>query len=263
MPQTDNPRTAIGGNNPPPLADVLREKYAPLFERLKAWKARAARAASIVPETLEDCAKLEALFADGRDLANDADGAREREKDPYLRAGQEVDAVFNAGLRDLIGADQRKPGLARQLLDRAAARKLAITREEQARAAREAERVQAEAQRLAEKAQRQEDAGKVKDADRTQAQAEATEDRAGALAAQAAAPVQEASKTRIGGVTSSVRAQLVCTGVVRAELDLDALRPYFTQQALIDAVQAGLKMQAFTTLKGAAISEKAIGSVRR
>ena len=50
--------------------------------------------------------------------------------------------------------------------------------------------------------------------------------------------------------------------VVRDELDLNALRSYFKQEHLIDAVNAGIKIGAFTALKGAAIIEQAIGRVR-
>jgi hypothetical protein len=265
MPNTDpNPRAVAGANNPPDLATVLKEKHQAIFDRLKAWKAKAKAADKIVPITLEDCAKLDKIFADGRDIANDADAIRKKEKQPSLDEGNVIDAVFNVGVRDEVGAGQGKEaGLARSLADKAATKKLELTRAAQRKLDEEADKVAAAAERLAEKAQSQADAGRGKVADTTQRQAEALEEHAQQLAVQAAAPVQEASKTRIGGITSSVKAELVCTGVIRAELDLEALRPYFKQEHLELAVQTALKMGAFKELKGAAIIEKAKGSVRR
>lgn len=256
------PNAGPGHNNPPSTAALLKEKHKSLFERRRAWLASASKL-DLNPQTEEDCKKLEDVYAVGRDLFNDADGVRTQEKEPHLKAGREIDEFFNEEFRDKIGADAKKPGLARQILQAAADRRLAITRAAQARAAADAERARKEADRLEEQRAAQEDRGKVREADVTAAKVDGLDRHADALEAQAAAPVAEASRDRTAsGRAVSVNAKLVCTGVVRGELDLEALRPYFKQDALVDAVNAALKMQAFTTLKGAAIVEQAVGRVR-
>lgn len=258
--------TATAGHNKPPALDViLKEKHKPVFERTRAWlrKAKLAESTGLKPQTLEDCARLEALYKDGRDIANDADGIREKEKEPSLTEGKIIDGLFNGEVRDVIGADPKKGGLAQRILQAAAAKRLELTRAEQTRLAQQAETARKESDRLAEVAARQEDKGQIRQADVSFAKADGAGRLADAAEAAAQAPVSEASRAVIGGGRSvSVDAKLECTGVVRGELDLDTLRPYFDQDALVKAVNNALKMKAFTSLKGAAIIEKAVGRVR-
>lgn len=262
MPEAENPRAKIGGNNAPPAAVLLKEKHKDIFERARKWIAKAKKV-DLNPKVEADCAKLEDLFAEGRDIANDADRIREREKEPHLKAGQEIDGLFNGEIRDALGTDPKKGGLAQSIRQAAADRRLAITRAYQAEQDAAAARARKEADRLTEQAQSQEDRGRVKDADLTTAKADAADRHADNLAAQAAAPVAEASRARTaGGRSVSVDAKLTCNGVVRGELDLEQLRPYFDQDALVKAVNNALKMKAFTALKGAAIIEQAVGRVR-
>lgn len=261
MPEAANPRAAIGGNKPPSEIELLKEKHKAIFDRARNWLRRA-KLVKVVPENLDDCAKLEALYAEGRDIANDADRVREAEKKPHLDAGRAVDELFNGDIRDEIGADSKNPGLARELLNAAAAKRLEITRKKQAAQAEAAERARKEADKLAERAKSQEDRGHVREADVTQAKVAGLDAHADDLAARAAAAVAEASRDRVGGRTVSVDAKLVCNGVVRGELDLEALRPYFRQEDLVFAVNQGLKIKAFQKVKGAAIIEQAVGRVR-
>lgn len=263
MPTTDkNPRAVPGNNNPPTWTEQLTARYAEQLETAKKWIAKAKRA-NLEPQTIEDCAKLDALFAEGRDLANDMEADRAKEKDPFLKIGQEIDTFFNGSFRDALGTDPKKGGLARNILQAAADRRLAITRAQQAADAAAAAALQKRADELAEKQAAQEARGQTKQADVTGVQVGALDQKAGQLAAQAAAPVAQASKVSIGGGrSSSVTGKLECNNVVRAELDLEALRPYFDHDALVKAVNTGLKLQGFTTLKGAAIVEKAVGRVR-
>ena len=252
----------IGDNNPPPLSAILKEKHKDIFERAKKWLAKAKRA-DLNPQTIEQCSKLEELFAEGRDIANDADRIREKEKEEPLKACKEIDGLFNGEIRDTIGTDPKKGGLARSILDAAASRRAAIAREEQRKADAAAQKARDEAERLEQKAQAQEGKGQVRQADVTAAQAEGVHQLADELEAKAAAPITEATRDRTaGGRSVSVNVKLECTGVVRAELDLEQLRPYFDQDALVKAVQKALDLKAFTELKGAAIREKAVGRVR-
>lgn len=254
---------AAGHNNPPPLGDQLREKYASLWDRFKKWERRAKIAKDIKPQTLEDCTKLKALFREGADLENDIESARKKEKDEYLRLGQTVDTTFKAGLSDQIGATTQKPGLARDLLQAAADFELAEAEKAQAAAKAAADKARATADALAEKAAQQDAAGKGKLAQVTENRADAAIQEAEHLETVAAAPVQNLTRSTVGGLSSSVKAKLVCEGVVRGELDLEALRPYLKQEHLVEAVNKALGLEAFTTLKGASIVKKAVGSVRR
>lgn len=260
---TQNPRAAVGGNNPPSTEEIMREKHAPIFERLVTWKKSAKRLINFVPETLDDCAKLEKIYREGADLANDADGIRAKEKEPHLRAGQEVDAVFNVGVRDEVGADKKKPGLAATLLQKAADRRLAITRAEQKEAQERADILAREAQKRADEAARHEAAGRNLKADVAQAQAQATSEAAERAEVESRQDVSIASKTRAGGVTSSVRVKHVCTAIDKVNLDLEAIRLFIDPKALQAAVDAYVKQTGVTTVKGASIEERADGSVRR
>jgi len=253
-----NPRAVIGNNNPPSLTEVLKDKHAPIFDRLKKWEAKAKKA-DLAPQTLEACAALDKLFLDGKDIANDADSIREQEKEPYLRAGKEIDTVFNAGVRDVVGV---KGGLAQKIADASAAKKLAVARAAQQAEREKAEALQREADKLAAKAKADEDAGRVKQADQKLAQAEAVAAAAGAADAASQADLRTASRSVIGGIKSSVSAAMVCTGIIRKELDLEELRPFLKEADLIAAVNARLRNDT-SPIKGAVLTEKAIGSVRR
>lgn len=249
-----------GDNNPPVQTreQELQAKHAKLFERRDAWLKAAKKLTGFAPKTAEDCAKLNKHFADGRDLLNDADGVREVEKKPFFLIGKEIDATFNGGIRDQI-----KP-LAEGFRDTAAARLLALTREQQAKDAAEATRVRLLAEAQTQKAAEQESKGEVRLADATTAGAEAIHQAADRLETFATADVGEASKAvaSAGGVKASVTGKMVCDGVNRAEIDLEALRPYLKQTDLIAAANAYLAM-GNATLRGAIIVEKAVGRVGR
>lgn len=245
----------IGHNNPPTLAERLKLDHADLFKRARAWTAKAKKA-DLKPKTEDDCAVLNKLFADGDALIKEAASVHTKEKEPFLRDGKIVDAAFNAGIRDVLKPD------ADEIRQAAADKLLAITRERQRLADIEADRVRERAEQLAEQAAKQESAGKVREADKTQAQAEALETEADRLEASASQGLRDASRTFVGGVSASVGAKLVCTGVDRPKLDLETLRPFLKEDALIAAVEAYLKA-GNKTLTGAIIVEKAVGSVRR
>lgn len=259
MPTTTAPRAAkIGDNNPPTTEQLMKEKHAAIFQRLAAWQKKAKKA-KLTPETLEECIALDKLFAEGRDIANDADSVRKKEKEPHLRAGQEVDDVFNKGVRDEVGV---AAGLAKQILQASANKKLAITRAEQAAAAAEEERLRRQADAAEEKARQKAEAGDTKNAAVLENRVEALDsaaDQAGHIARQ---DVAVASKVSTGGLSSSVAAKMVCTGILnRNELDMPALLPFIKEDALIAAVNAYLGM-GNKTMKGAVITEQAVGRVR-
>ncbi len=255
-------RHGIGGNNPPTITEALTAKHAPLFARRDAWlkDVKKYEKTPPVPVTLEDCAKLDALATRGRDIQNDGDAIRTTEKEPYLRDGQEVDAIFNGGVRDVIGYDAKKPGMAMRLANISAARKAQIVKDEQARQLAEATKLQEAANKLAAKSETSEAAGRNKVADQQMSQALNTQEQAVAAQALGSADVSSASKTIIGGIAKGVTMEKVCTGIVRADLDLETLRPYLKEADLIAAAQAAAR--AGYAVKGAVVVERAKNNLR-
>lgn len=250
------PATAeIGHNRPPTTEELMRQKHPAIFERLKTWLGKAKRA-NLEPQTLDDCTALDKLFADGRDIINDANTVREKEKAEPLKLCKEIDGVFNVGVRDEVKVINDRLNAA------SAARRLAITRAQQEAQAAEAERLRKEAEKRAEAAAKKEEKGQNVQADVDRNRADALHGVADSLETQATADVSKASQTRADGVTSSVKAELVCVGIDRSKVDLEALRPFLKEDHIIEAVGRYLKM-GNKSLAGAAIEERAKANVRR
>lgn len=250
-----NTRAAIGGNRPPALADILKDRYADLFKRTKSALAKL-KACNLAPQTKEDCAKLNGVVADVKALMKEADDVRTKEKDEFLKSCKTVDGLFNGEVRDSLKDPLEK------VADAAASRLLAITREEQKVAAEAAQKAADEAAKRAKEAAAAEAKGQHHTADLKSSQAEAAQDNADQLAAFAARDEGQASKTSLGGVSMSAKGKLVCTGVNKAELDWATLGAFIKEETLIDAVNRYLSI-GNQTLRGAIITEKAIGSARR
>lgn len=259
-----NPRAVMGGNSPPPSLDVpsvdgLKRKHAELYRRLTTLKAKITRVKDLQPTSVEHCSMLEEVFAEGRDLANDAERKRVEEKDPYLEAGKTIDGLFNGDFRDFIGV---KEGTAKALFDRAARWRIEEDNKAKVAAAAAAKAAREEADKAAEQARRQEAAGKVRQADAHYDRADALDQKANALEAQAASsePVRAATAS---GRSVSAATKKECTAVNRDGLDLERLRPYLKPADLVAAVNAGLKNGAFQDgLKGAVFEDKIVGRVR-
>lgn len=256
-------RTVTAKDNQPPLEEALRVKHKPIFERLEAWKPKAEKAEKALAkkplETIQDVEKLEALLIEGRDIANDADTVREKEKAEPFDICKRIDTLFNGGVRDIVGWDEKKGGLAARLRRAAAERRVAIGREEQARAAAEAQRIRQEAEAVNARAAEVTAAGDVKVGAVIANQAEAIHQEADKMAAKAEAPLAEATRSVVaggGGVRVSADTKMVCTGVVRKDLDLEALRPFLKEDVLIAAVNAVLATGE-KTVRGAVIQEQA------
>lgn len=258
-----NKTAGIGDNNPPSNTELLREKHKPIFDRLKTWEKEAKKVAALVPQSEADCIKLEKVYRDGKDLANDADGIRVVEKKPHQDAANEVDEVFNKGVRDVVGAVANKPGTANELLQRAADWRLAEAKKESERLAKEAERLAEQEARSRAAAERAEARGDHRNADLHANKAETAAEAADRAAISAQRDIGEISRSTAGGLTARVKGTFTCDGIKRAELDLETLRNFIDQKALIAAVDAYLKATGEKTLKGAAITEKAKGSIRR
>lgn len=249
-----NPRATIGDNQPPALDVILKDRYADLEKRRKAWNKKAADA-DLSPKTEADIQALEKLFVDGDKIAKDAEAARVVEKDEPLKAGKIIDAFFNQGFRDTINA------LANPIKNAALKRRAEITAEEQRKAKEEADRKAKQAADDQAKADAAAARGDHRMAEVHDRRADAKMNEAAAAQATASQDLRTASRSSAGGITSAVGMKDVCTGIVKAELDLEALRPFLKEADLIAAVNTALKM-GNPKPKGAIVEQQIVGSIR-
>lgn len=246
---TDNTRANIGHNNPPALDVVLKDRYEPLTKRVKAWEKKA-KAADQDPKTLEDCLALDKLVADGATLAGEAKTAQEKEKEEPAKMVKIIDGFFLS--KGIVG--QITP-LKDTLNTASAKRKVAIARAEQAKAEAKALADKKAADELEAKGRAAEDRGEYRLADQHFAKAD---DRAASAQSNTAVAQQDlASATRVetGGIRAAATAKMKCASVIKADLDLEALRPYLKPADLVDAVNAALKLDASFRVKGAVLEE--------
>lgn len=256
---TGEARLGIGGNSPPNIANLvndalptleadIRAEHKEVLDRAKTAERRLKAAKP--PETEEDCVKLTKLFADVQDVVNDAEAIRAKVKGPFFKAAKVPDAIFNAGVRDVLDPTMTTLKKAVAKLRAEAAKKVQAEQEEAARKA------QATAERAQQRGEQQDEAGRVGAADVSYAQAEASMQEATSLRAQAAAPLATATKTEVAGVRSSASVKKICTGIIRPSLDLELLRPYLAEADLIKAVNAYIKANPSTqTFAGAALDD--------
>lgn len=250
-------------NQPPTVDETMRARHAKVFERLNVWKAKAEKAVKKTPKTQADCAALDALYLEGRDIRNDADALRTKEGKEPFELYSAINTVFNQGVRDVVGSEAGRPGLANRLKQAAADQRLALTRAEQQRAKEESDRLEAKRLEQEQAAAATAKRGDNRIAEVQQAGADALGADADRLDVFASKPLAEASKVTVGGVTASADSKWVCQGVNRAELDLPGLLPYIKSDTLIEAVNAYLKQTQEKSFKGAVVTEVAVGRVRR
>jgi hypothetical protein len=278
MSETFNPRAVPGDNQAPDHAQIvidrLADDYREAVKNVDELLDEARDAAPVVnsdPEALT----LGALIKRLRDADTRLEAYREAEKQPYLRGGNAVDNFFHA-LRDKI-ARRRKgdravcPGAIDILQSRIdvwqqqkeAARRAELERErlEAARVAREqdkarrmAEQAAEEARLAAERARRADtQATKGAIADNKAGQAALARAQAELAAEQAeearlATLVKAADITRVRGNDASGAGVILTTArepyamlVDRALVDMEALRPYFTDFEIETAVRGWAK----------------------
>jgi hypothetical protein len=206
---SSNLRAVIGDNRAPDMAArvtaELDRDYAELDRNVEVLLERT----RLLPEVIEDEATALRVGADIKELKDtDArvEAFRVAEKEPYLRAGNAVDAKFHA-LRDKIARRSRqgRPGMLDLLqgrvnawLDRRRAQEEAERRaraQEEARRAAEAARREAEARKAADEARERE--ARSRKPEKAAAAAAAAEQAAALAAAEAAAAAERAEAARI------------------------------------------------------------------
>lgn len=300
MSDTFNPRAVPGGNQAPDYAQLEAERLASDYVGLtSALDELLAEAAAFPPGVNDDAEALArgAMIKKLRDLDSRAEGVRVLEKEPHLRRGNAVDSFFNV-LRDKIGKRNKndrsaKPGAidilqgdindyqnkkiaeerARQEAERREAERIAREAAEQARkaAAEAAEKAAAaerarKAESIAARQQAAEEQQKVADA------AKADADRKAELAEEArlASLAKPADIARVRGADQSGAGVLLTVGqepyamlVDRAKVNMELLRPYFTDAEIEKALRGWAKATGHrVAMEGAEIGHRNKGVTR-
>lgn len=226
---------ASRGHNKPPAgfdaehqAETIRARLTDEHADILGRKKDLLDAIARFPETVEDeetASRTADFIEQGRLFVRKAGDAREEAKKPYLNGGRTVDGFFK-GITDPVArgftiVKQRQEAFLRKKAE-----------EERRRRQEEARRAEEEARAKAAEMQTHEDLDEAVEAAKTAAKA----------TKEAGASAADMSRTRgdYGGV-SSLRTYWTFANLDRAKLDLEALRPHFTDDALEKAVRAFIK----------------------
>ena len=246
----------IGHNVPPDDEQAfmfeLQSRHGQLLDRRSDLLSAAERA----PETVadDDTAGRAADFIKQLTAHEKAaNKARTDEKEAYLLRGRWVDGFFKTSA--VAGIAEVKKAMTDRLT--AYQRKVA---EEERRAREEAERKAREeaeqaAREAAEKAKAIETEVELDAAVEAEAAAkEAAEKAREAEAARDAKPADLSRQRSISGTTASLHTSWQCTSFSRADLDLNALRPYLPEDAIAKAIRGYIRAGG-RTLAGATIEQ--------
>jgi len=243
---------AIGHNQPPSDVDLICAGLAERNTDVLARKNQLLEGAGRMPETVndEETSTKVADFVKQLNAARKAvDDARKREKQPYLDGGKAVDGFFKDATQALDDAKAKASALLNDFMRRKAEEERRRRDEEARKAREEAERQRQEAQKAAD-----DEAAKQRAQEAAQ-RAEQAEQQAGADTASVA-------KARSAhGTTASLRRQWTFDDLDPAQIDLEALRPHLSQDALAKALRAFIKAGG-REIKGARIYEDASAVVR-
>jgi hypothetical protein len=246
----------IGHNNPPSDPELMKELLEENNRKALERAAKLIEAADRVPDIIEDQDTSDKITDLEKQIAvcrKALDEGRTRDKAPYLTLCRVVDDFFRETLETLDAARKRVKERQRDFL-------LAQEKKERERRAQLERDRQAEADRLAGEAAALEAKGQKSQADAVMDKAIQNDNDAQFFgqAAQARGASVAASAGEMTGARSSLR--YVWTGEItsRDELDLEALRPYFTMDVLQKALNQFVKLnQGARQIKGAKIYEKA------
>lgn len=297
---TDINTRGIGDNIDTDVAQTVTDRLTDAFrEQRKTLDELLAEATKRIPDVKSDDEAVArgALIKRFNDLDKRLESHREAEKNPYLRGGNAVDNFFNA-MRDIIGKRNKKdrsvkPGITDVMqgeIDEWQNFKIA---EENARLAREKaeadRKAREEAERLRkleeEAAERERAAARARSEETRkarQAEADAAHEKAAVAKAQAelaeeqakeatlATMVKPAEITRVRGTTPSGGGVLLTTAregyatlTDRRLVNMEALRPYFTDAEIEKALRGFAKATDYKVeMAGAAIGHRNKGVTR-
>lgn len=247
---TDAAVADIGHNSPPDDIEVLRSNLAESNGDLLTRRDDLLESVERMPETVEDD-ETAGKFADQIKLftacTKAAEDRRKTTKEPFLASGKAVDAFFK-GIGDPLAKAKKDITARLNVYNQKKAAEERRRREEEERLAREeAERRERE---LAEKAE----AGEATEADLDEAVA--ADDAARQATEEANTNAADLSRTRGEyGAVSSLRTTWAGEITDARTLDLEALRPHLSMDALQKAVNAFVR-NGGRELRGARIYEK-------
>lgn len=227
----------VDENDPEGVRAGLVERHFDLIDRRDQLLASIERTPDVIKEGDEvEAGKLADFVVQLNEHLANAKAAHKAEKAPFLRDGRIVDSFLHE-VNDPIEKGKARINKVRKVFADAKADKERRRLEEEARKAREEQgRIAAEAAEAAQRMQNEQD---MADAIARQDEAERAAKDAEAAAKAATALPAHLGKSRgeFGGQTTLKQYPKV-SDIDRATLDLDALRPYFTDEALDRAARA-------------------------
>lgn len=248
----------IGHNNPPSDLDILTERLQEnnqkVFDRVDKLKEAADRVPAEIDND-ETAGKVADYIKAVNTCHKALEDTRKAEKQPFLDMGRVVDETFKVPQEELAIAKAKanKPLTA-----------YSVKKQEEERKRREveAEKARKEAEERAAKAKELEDAGLKEQAEAAKKQAERENDKADRYE-QSATTGAGLGMSRGATASVSVRKQWVGKVVDREKLDLEALRPYFSDAELQKAVNGFVRdHKGDKKLAGAEITEEASAVTR-
>ena len=281
------PREVIGGNRPPPEETIRRvtDRLASDYLQLSVRASELIESAEVMPEEVRDEAMLEAfsnVIVAIRGAVGHAEAARVAEKEDYLRGGQAVDGFFG-GIKERLAKAMNS---LHRRVNTYNERKLAAERERRRIEAEEAARKQREEQerrdrlnREAEEAiERARRARLPETREQRSAEAKVAVAEAGQANAAAWHAEQQAEAARIETLRKSSEiarsrfdeGRLVTTRQVgyveladRDAVDMNALRPYFTDAEIVKALRGWAKATGYAkSMPGVVVGKRDEAVVR-
>lgn len=274
-----NPAATRGHNEAPPFAQVVTERMAREYAELQSTVAELGAEAETMPASIttdEEAAPISALVVKLRDVHGRAKAFHKKEKEPYLRGGEAVDAFFFTLMETVQTTGKNLTGIVNDLKQR----QLAEERRRREEAAAEARRIEAEAraklaeeQRLRdeaaaaaararkpetiethqEKAAEHADAAEVARVDTMMARDKAEVATHATLAKPSAMVGKRFEAAGIGGKVTMRQVPKVAI-IDASKLDLEKLRPFIAEAALLSALKAWAKVTGHKTMmEGASI----------
>ena len=224
----------MGHNNPPTLLEQLSEDYAQLRHEVEKIADRANTAPRAI-KTDSDLDTVGNLIKDASALSRKADASRKAAKDPSLQAGRDVDTFFKQFSERL----ERIQSTFQKLADDHAKAKAAEARR---KAEEEAKRLREEEERQREIARRAEESNRAKTADKHEAKADEVAERAAEAEQAAQASAADLTRTRTAsGTLATAQTEWAFEVIDFDAIPLNQLRPYFKREEVEKAVRAFMK----------------------
>lgn len=223
------------GHNKPPLQEVLTEQYKSFAEEIEKVAGRANEAPKRI-KTDDDLDKVGVIVKDARELLKKVEAARKEEKDPYLKAGREIDAFFKK-------MTDRLDRISEALQERANEYQREKAAEARRKAEEEARRLREQEEAARRKAEEAAAAGKASVAGRAEVKAELAAEKA--AQAEELAQASAADLARVRGASGTLATAKTAQKVRISDwqsLNLNDLKPYIDREAVQKAANAWLRV---------------------